>query len=168
MINNGAIEKVVTTLLLLYFNWTICILKLLGYILPLDGSNFDQILQNFAKLFLFKKQVHVLGYNYKIDSSKKQTQKFVNRDLFTFRNIWQLHFKCCDSFFFLLLFEVLYSSRYDIDFVENLAVYCIRYSFHAQLTRVYFGLILFETEPDCQSFVSDLNLAKDKETSLFW
>ena len=88
MINNGAIEKVVTTLLLLYFNWTICILKLLGYILPLDGSNFDQILQNFAKLFfLFKKQVHVLGYNYKIDSSKKQTQKVVNRDLFTFRNI---------------------------------------------------------------------------------
>ena len=46
--------------------------------------------------------------------------------------------------------------------MENLAVYCIRYSFHAQLTRVYFGLILFETEPDCQSLVSDLNLAKDK------
>ena len=50
----------------------------------------------------------------------------------------------------------------DATFVENLAVYCIRYSFHAQLTRVYFGLILFETEPDCQSLVSDLNLAKDK------
>ena len=71
MINNGAIEKVVTTLLLLYFNWTICILKLLGYILPLDGSNFVQILQNFALLFLLKNQVHtswlhVLGYNNKI------------------------------------------------------------------------------------------------------
>ena len=65
-------------------------------------------------------------------------------------------------FFFFLKFYISQEMILTLWKILRYSAFVFRYSFHAQLTRVYFGLILFETEPDCQSLVSDRNLAKDK------